>query len=113
MTDGLIEFYGVFSRFVESPEYKFVVRPDTKQQIMDYIMAIEMLSYEKSVKNPTFAAELAAFAKYPMVFTPPPMSSPQNPALAQPMNPEAQASTAEKPAAPEQPEAIDQQQGEF
>jgi hypothetical protein len=113
MTDGLIEFYGVFSRFVESPEYKFIVRPETKGMIMDYINAIEMLSYEKSVKNPKFAAELGAFAKYPMVFSPPPLSSPQNPSLAQPTNPDAQASTAEQTAAPEQLEAIDQQQGEF
>lgn len=83
-TDGLIEFYGVFSRFVESPEYKFVIRPDTKAQIMDYVNAIEMLAYEKSVKNPKFAQELASFAKYPMVFTPPAISAPSNPAAVQP-----------------------------
>ncbi len=80
-TDGLIEFYGVFSRFVESPEYKFVIRPDTKQMIMDYIMAIEMLCYEKSVKNPKFSQELQMFEKYPMVFTPPAIAAPSNPAM--------------------------------
>lgn len=85
-TDGILEFYGVFSRFVESPEYKFVIRPDTKQIIMDYVNAIEMLAYEKSVKNPKFAAELATFEKYPMVFTTPPISSPSNPAAVQPQN---------------------------
>lgn len=85
-TDGLLEFYGVFSRFVESPEYKFVLRPDTKAQVMAYIAAIEMLSYEKSVKNPKFAQELAAYEKYPMVFTPPTIAAPSNPAAVQPTN---------------------------
>lgn len=85
-TDGLLEFYGVFSRFVESPEYKFVLNPETKQRIMDFVMAIEMLSYEKSVRNPKFAQDLAMFEKYPMVFTPPPVAAPINPAMAQPLN---------------------------
>jgi hypothetical protein len=85
-TDGLLEFYGVFSRFVESPEFKFVLSPETKQQVMDYIMAIEMLCYEKSVRNPKFAMDLQTFAKFPMVFTPPPMAAPSNPAMSQPTN---------------------------
>jgi hypothetical protein len=85
-TDGLLEFYGVFSRFVESPEYKFVLNPETKQAIMDFIMAIEMLCYERSVKNPKFSQELMMFAKFPMVFTPPAMSAPQNPAMSQPIS---------------------------
>lgn len=85
-TDGLLEFYGVFSRFVESPEYKFVLKPETKQAIMDFIMAIEMLCYERSVKNPKFSQELMTFAKFPMVFTPPPMAAPQNPAMSQPIS---------------------------
>lgn len=110
-TDGLIEFYGVFSRFVESPEYKFIIRPETKQMIMDYIMAIEMLCYEKSVKNPRFAAELGLFPKYPMLFTPPAVSAPQNPALAQPMTNGAQSSTLETPNAMKQVDAELKQQG--
>ena len=94
-TDGLLEFYGVFSRFVESPEYKFVISPETKQIIMEYIMGIEMLCYEKSVKNPKFAGELSLFAKYPMVFTPPPVAAPMNPAMAQPNPTTSQPSTLE------------------
>jgi hypothetical protein len=110
-TDGLIEFYGVFSRFVESPEYKFIIRPETKQMIMDYIMAIEMLCYEKSVKNPKFAAELSMFPKYPMVFTPPAMSAPQNPALAQPTAGQQQPSTLDPSNAMKQVDAELKQQG--
>ncbi len=86
-TDGLLEFYGVFSRFVESPEYKFVINPETKARIMEFIMAIEGLCYEKSVRNPKFAQDLMAFEKYPMVFTPPPMAAPMNPAMSQPQQP--------------------------
>jgi hypothetical protein len=84
-TDGLLEFYSVFSRFVESPEFKFVLNPPTKQNIMDYVMAIEMLCYEKSVKNPKFSQELMRFEKYPMVFTPPVVAAPMNPAMSQPV----------------------------
>ena len=110
-TDGLVEFYGVFSRFVESPEYKFILRPETKQAIMDYIAAIEMLCYEKTVKNPAFGMEMAMFTKFPMVFTPPPMAPMQNPALAQPNPMTAQPSTLETPNAMKQVDAELKQQG--
>lgn len=112
-TDGLVEFYGVFSRFVESPEYKFVIRPETKAAIMDFVAAIEMLAYEKSVKNPSFANEMALFIKFPMVFTPPALGPMQNPALSQPMNPEAQPSTLKTPNAMKQVDAELKQQGEM
>jgi hypothetical protein len=109
-TDGLLEFYGIFSRFVESPEYKFSLRPETKQMVMDYVAAIEMLCYEKSVKNMKFAQELSMFPKFPMVFVAPPMSSPMNPAIAQPTT-EAQSSTLETPNAMKQVDAEMKQQG--
>jgi hypothetical protein len=110
-TDGLVEFYGVFSRFVESPEYKFVIRPETKQMIMDYISAIEMLAYEKSVKNPAFANEMALFTKFPMAFTPPATAAMQSPALSQPINPQAQPSTLQPNNAMKQVDAELKQQG--
>jgi len=112
MTDGLVEFYGVFSRFVESPEYKFIVRPETKQMIMDYIAAIEMLCYEKSVKNPAFQMEMSMFTKYPMVFTPPAIAAPMNPALAQNMQQSGQSSI-ETPNAIKQIDQEIKQQGEM
>lgn len=112
MTDGLVEFYGVFSRFVESPEYKFIVRPETKQAIMDYVAAIEMLCYEKSVKNPAFQMEMSMFTKYPMVFTPPAMAAPMNPALAQNMQQPGQSSL-QTPNAIKQIDQEIKQQGEM
>lgn len=110
-TDGLVDFYGIFSRFVESPEYKFSLKPETKAQIMDYIAAIEMLCYEKSVKSPMFAQEMAAFPKFPMVFVAPPMTPMQNPALSQPNPQQAEASTLETPNATKQLDAEMKQQG--
>jgi hypothetical protein len=80
-TDGLLEFYGVFSRFVESPEYKFVLREDTKEMIKDYIAALEMLAYDRSLKNMKFAQDLSMFEKFPMVFVPPQMPQMPNPAI--------------------------------
>lgn len=82
-TDGLLEFLAVFSRFVESPEFKFVVKDQTKKDILDYIAAIEMLCYERSMKNQKFALELQRFEKFPMVFTPPEAMLPQQ-AMPQP-----------------------------
>jgi hypothetical protein len=79
--------------------------------IMDYIAAIEMLCYEKTVKNPAFGAQMALFVKYPMVFTPPPMAPMQNPALAQPNPMAAQSSTLETPNAMKQIDAELKQQG--
>lgn len=110
-TDGLLEFYGVFSRFVESPEYKFIINEETKAAIMDYIMAIEMLAYEKSVKNPKFAMEMSMFPKFPMVFTTPAIAAPQSPALAQPNPMMAQPSTLEPSNAMKQVDAELKQQG--
>jgi hypothetical protein len=46
-----------------------------------------------------------------MVFTTPAMSAPQNPALAQPTNPQAQPSTLETPNAMKQVDAEMKQQG--
>lgn len=112
-TDGLAEFYGVFSRFVESPEYKFIVRPETKQMIMDYIAAIEMLCYERSVKNPAFQMEMSMFTKFPMVFTPPAVAAPMNPALSQNMQQQPGQSSVQTPNAMKQIDQEMKQQGEF
>ena len=70
-----------------------------------------MLAYEKSVKHPSFANEMALFIKFPMVFTPPALGPMQNPALSQPMNPEAQSSTLSTPNAMKLVDAEIKQQG--
>jgi hypothetical protein len=54
---------------------------------------------------------MALFTKFPMVFTPPAISPMQNPALSQPMNPEAQSSTLNPSNAMKQVDAEIKQQG--
>lgn len=81
-TDGLMEFYSIFSRFVESMTYKTKLDEQTKQAVNDYIMAIEMLMWQMSVENMKFGMMLQAFEKFPMFF-----SAPQPP---QPMTPPGQ-----------------------
>ena len=111
-TDGLVEFYGVFSRFVESPEFKFALRPEIKQSVLDYLNAIEMLCYEKTIKNPAFAAEMQQFKKFPMVFVPLAVTPMQNPAIAQNTQPE-QPSTLTMKNAMKQVDSEIKQQGEI
>lgn len=74
-TDGLMEFYAIFGRFVESVSYKTRMRPEQRKPIEDYIEAVEMLMWQQAVANPKFAMMMAQFEKFPMFFnpgTPPP-----------------------------------------
>lgn len=70
-TDGLLEFYAVFGRYVESITYKLYLEEPLKKAIDAYIMGLEMLMWQKSTENPKFAMGLAEFEKYPMFFSPP------------------------------------------
>jgi hypothetical protein len=85
-TDGLLEFYGVFGRFVESLVYKTKLDPTIKANIDAYIMGLEMLMWQKSVENPKFAMLMAETPKFPMFFSPPappmPPAAPAAPAPA-------------------------------
>jgi hypothetical protein len=69
--DGLLEFYSVFGRFVESLVYKTKLEEGIKAQIDSYIEAIEMLMWQQSVLNPKFAMALADYEKFPMFFSVP------------------------------------------
>jgi hypothetical protein len=69
-TDDLIEMYFVFSRFVESINYKMKLNPQTKQLIKDYIFGMEYLMTEKAKKNILFSAKVKGFDKFPMFFIP-------------------------------------------
>ena len=76
-TDGLLEFYSIFGRFVESLVYKQKLEPQIKEAVNDYIMGIEKLMWEKSVENSKFGELMQAYEKYPMFFSPP--QPPQGP----------------------------------
>ena len=81
--------------------------------ILDYIAAIEMLCYERSVKNPAFQMEMSMFTKFPMVFTPPAVAVPMNPALSQNMQQQPGQSSVQTPNAMKQIDQEMKQQGEF
>lgn len=80
-TDGLLEFYAVFGRYVESLTYKTKLEPGIKQAVDDYILGLEMLMWQKSVENMKFGMALAQFEKFPMFFSPP---APPTPPMAPP-----------------------------
>jgi hypothetical protein len=70
-TDGLLEFYSIFGRFVESMVYKTKLEPEIKQAVDDYVEGLEMLMWQKSIANAKFGQLLLAFEKFPMFFSPP------------------------------------------
>jgi hypothetical protein len=78
-TDGLLEHYGVFSRFVESLVFKTKLDETRKAAIMDYIGALEMLMWQKKNQNPKFAMLMMEYSKFPMVFSPPEPPMPVSP----------------------------------
>lgn len=79
--DGLAEFYHVFSRFVETLLYKTMLDPALKQAVDDYIMALEMLMWQQSVKNQKFAMILQNFEKFPIFFSVPQPPMPVMPGM--------------------------------
>lgn len=81
-TDGLAEFYSVFSRYVESLFYKQKLDETIKKNINDYIEALEMLMWQKSNENGKFAQILMSFEKFPMFFSPPAPPVPVTPPAA-------------------------------
>lgn len=70
-TDGLLEFYAIFGRYVESVSYKTRLDEFKRKIVNDYIEALEMLMWQKRVENPKFAMMMATYEKYPMFFSPP------------------------------------------
>lgn len=79
-TDGLLEFYSIFGRYVESLTYKTKLDETVKSNIDAYILGLEMLMWQKSVENVKFQQALLAFEKFPMFFSPPaPPAPPMTP----------------------------------
>lgn len=78
-TDGLLEHYGVFGRFVESLVFKTKLDQQMKAAVMDYIGGLEMLMWQKKVQNPKFAMLMTEYSKFPMVFSPPEPPMPVTP----------------------------------
>jgi hypothetical protein len=67
-SDNLIATLRIFYRHIESVSFKLYTRPEIKQELSDFIAAVEMLAQEKAAKNMKFAAELSQLSKFPVYF---------------------------------------------
>jgi len=67
-TDDILEWYRIFSRHVESPEYKLKTQPEIVEKLNKYIETLEYLMWVKSQENQLFAMKLQEFDKFPMFF---------------------------------------------
>jgi len=76
-SDNFMVFYSVFSKAIQSVNFKLYVDQETQQKMYDYILTMEMLMYERSMKNQKFAGLLAEFDNYPMFFEVPMPVMPQ------------------------------------
>jgi len=67
--DDMVTFYNVFMRQIQSINFKMKVAIDVKQVVFDYILTLEGLMWEKSLKNPMFAQILSTMPNFPAFFT--------------------------------------------
>jgi hypothetical protein len=67
-SDDLLEMYMIFSRFVESINFKMKLKKDRRANIIEYIKGLEYLMTEKAKKNMLFAAKVRGFDKFPMFY---------------------------------------------
>lgn len=88
--EDLIVYWQTFSTYIQDRTFKEAVKPENKQMVLDYLIAIEALMYDKAQKNPLFAQQVQSLPLYPLVFAlPPVLPEPMPPeAAAAPMSPE-------------------------
>lgn len=74
--DNLLVHYSVFSKAIQSVNFKLKVDPEIRQNILRHVMVIEGLMFERAQKNVKFLGELMTMDNYPVLFTTPvPLSS--------------------------------------
>lgn len=70
--EDLITYWNTFSTYIQDRQFKESVPAQNKQNVLEYLMGIEALMLDKSMKNPAFAQQLMTLTLYPLVFTLPP-----------------------------------------
>lgn len=80
--DDFIVMYPILLKCLQERVYKDSDK-DILQELKAYIMTMEGLMFNKSLKNPMFAMRLQSFYMFPVLFTTPPMMAP----MAAPMPP--------------------------
>lgn len=72
--ENLILHWQTLIAAMQDRNFKEQVPEDRREAVIDYVRALEMLMYNKSIENPTFAARLQTLELYPVAFVlPPPM----------------------------------------
>lgn len=69
--DDLLSAYSIFGRYMESTSYKLKTEEPVRIALQDYVMALEMLMWQKSVENMKFKVLLDMNEKFPMFFSVP------------------------------------------
>lgn len=83
--DDFIVMYPIVLKTLQERTYK-ETEQDIVQALKQYIMVMEGLMWQKSMKNPMFAAQMQRFYMFPVLFTIPPMM-PMAPQMPQAPNP--------------------------
>lgn len=78
-SDDLLSTYDVFGRFMESLVFKLNTELEVKKKIEEYVTALEMLMWQKSVQNLKFKVLLDNNDKFPMFFSVPQPPQPVTP----------------------------------
>ncbi len=90
--EDLFVYWEVFSSYIQDRSFKEAVPVQLKQNVLDYLRAIEALMVEKATKNQMFAQKLMTLELFPLVFELPPALPEVMPApasgLAPPLPPE-------------------------
>lgn len=70
--EDLMTYWQTFGTYIQDRQFKESVPADMKQNVLDYLTAIEALMFDKAQKNPAFAEKLTTLELYPLVFSLPP-----------------------------------------
>lgn len=66
--DDLLVHYGVFMKALQARSFKEVIPSEVQQIIIERITTIEMLMWERSLRNATFRMKLEMLDNYPVFF---------------------------------------------
>ncbi len=74
--ENLILHWQTIVSSMQDRNFKDQVQPERREAVIDYVRALEMLMYQKSLENPAFAQKMAPLELYPVAFVlpPPPMA---------------------------------------
>lgn len=85
--DNLLVYYSIFGKAVQTISFKMKTPGGIKERILQYLMTLELLMYDKATKNQAFLMELLQVKSYPVIFT---LPEPLSMLLPQPVEPQSE-----------------------